>query len=390
MQVKSIQCCVGFIAFLASLASAQPWESTTVCSAEPVIHQTADGVEFVRTPPSCFANLPDFPYQLRTVEIDGLRQGYVDEGPRDAAPVLLLHGQPSWSYLYRKMIPILVAAGHRVVAMDHIGLGYSDKPIDIAYYTYLGHIDRLEKFIAAIALEDITLFVQDWGSLIGLHVAGEHPELFARIVLGNGTLPVRPAVPGAPLQPPIEDPYREDPDVPDLFAGVPAQQPVIRGEPSAEQRRARQAYADLGLNGFAQWQYYSLRSPKFRASKPLESGTFYDLTPGEEAAYDAPFPHRIYMAGIRAFPSLTGMVAGVNDDAWAGLMSYDKPFLTIIGVRDNLNLGSEANQRRFIDNVPGARGQPHARLEEAGHFLQDDQGPDIARRMVEFMAAAPL
>jgi len=127
------------------------------CDSEPEIRTTAQGVQFVRTPDSCFRDLPGFPFEARHMEVDGLRQGYVDEGPADADPVLLLHGQPSWSYLYRKMIPVLVAGGHRVIAMDHVGMGRSDKPIDIKYYTYLGHIDRLEKFIGALNLEHITM-----------------------------------------------------------------------------------------------------------------------------------------------------------------------------------------------------------------------------------------
>jgi hypothetical protein len=146
------------------------------CDADPVILTTDDGVEFVRTPDSCFEDLPDFPYEPRYVEIDGLRQAYVDEGPADGEVVLLLHGQPSWSYLYRDMIPVFADAGYRVIAMDHLGMGRSDKPIDIDDYSYVGHADRLEQFIAELGLTDINLFVQDWGSLIGLKVAGENPE----------------------------------------------------------------------------------------------------------------------------------------------------------------------------------------------------------------------
>jgi len=138
-----------------TVTSCNSWDVGTPleCDSEPEIMTTSDGVRFVRTPDERFENLPDFPYEAKYVEIDGLRQGYVDEGPADADPVLLLHGQPSWSYLYRKMIPVLAEGGQRVIAMDHIGMGRSDKPIDIKYYSYLGHIDRLEKFIAALDLQ---------------------------------------------------------------------------------------------------------------------------------------------------------------------------------------------------------------------------------------------
>jgi len=194
-----------------------PIETSLACDAEPELRTTPDGVEFVRTPDSCFENLPEWPYEAKYVEIDGLRQAYIDEGPEDGEIVLLLHGQPSWSYLYRKMIPTLVDAGHRVIAMDHIGLGRSDKPTDVDFYTYLGHIDRLEKFIEDLQLRDITLFVQDWGSLIGLRVAGTHPEWFARIAVGNGMLPVIPegTLPfGAVEDPDVEDDSLSSPSGP--------------------------------------------------------------------------------------------------------------------------------------------------------------------------------
>ena len=153
------------------------------------IMTTPAGVEFVRTPDSYFQNLPDWPYEAKYVEIDGLRQAYVDEGPKDGEVILLIHGQPAWSYLYRHMIPIFLEEGYRVIAMDHVGMGRSDKPIDMEYYSYVGHIQRMEAFIEELELEGITVFVQDWGSLIGLNVIGNNPEWFDRVVLGNGNLP---------------------------------------------------------------------------------------------------------------------------------------------------------------------------------------------------------
>ena len=194
---------------------------TVECDSEPVVLATGTGIDFVRTPDSCFDARPDCPYEARYVEIDGLRQAYVDEGPADGPVVLLLHGQPSWSYLYRKMIPVLAGAGYRVIAMDHLGRGRSDKPIDIASYSYLGHNDRLERFIEALALRDINLFVQDWESLIGMRVAGLHPEWFSRIAVDNGALPVVPA--GYQPYPPVENPD-EILSIPSPFAAFPAQQ----------------------------------------------------------------------------------------------------------------------------------------------------------------------
>ncbi len=348
-----VLCCVG----AGCGDSSTPVESPAVaCDSEPEIRTTADGVEFVRTPDSCFESLPDFPDEARFMEIDGLRLAYFDEGPRDADPVLLLHGQPSWSYLYRKMIPVFLEAGHRVVALDFVGLGRSDKPIDVEYYTYLGHIDRLKRFLAELDLSDITLFCQDWGAVIGLHVAGVHPQRFARIVVGNGNLPVLPE--GVF---PFGEELVADPDVLDT----------------------EMTLADI--TGFAAWMRYALVAAEFRAGTMVQVGSVTPLSEGEVAAYDAPYPSRIYMAGPRIFPSLLQQVSGVNDEAWAGLQAFERPFLTLWGERDPL-LGSEMMQARLVDNVPGAEGQPHDRFADAGHFLQEDQGEEIARRMVELIA----
>ena len=348
-----VLCCVG----AGCGDSSTPVESPAVaCDSEPEIRTTADGVEFVRTPDSCFESLPDFPYEARFMEIDGLRLAYFDEGPGDADPVLLLHGQPSWSYLYRKMIPVFLEAGHRVIALDFLGLGRSDKPIDVEYYTYLGHIEHLKRFLAELDLSDITLFGQDWGSVIGLHVAGVQPERFARIVIGNGNLP---AIPEGSF--PLGEELVADPDVLDT----------------------EMTLADI--TGFAAWMRYSLVAAEFRASTMVQVGSVTPLGEGEVAAYDAPYPSRIYMAGPRIFPSLLQQVSGVNDEAWAGLQAFERPFLTLWGERDPL-LGSEMMQARLVDNVPGAEGQPHDRFADAGHFLQEDQGEEIARRMVELIA----
>jgi haloalkane dehalogenase len=349
------------------------------CDSEPVLRATSDGVDFVRTPSRCFEGLAGFDYELKSVEIDGLRQGYVDEGPVDADPVLLLHGQPSWAYLYRKMIPVLVEAGHRVIAMDHVGMGNSDKPIDIEYYSYLGHVDRLEKFINGLGLRNITVFVQDWGSLIGLKVAGENPDWFDRIVVGDGALPLVPE--GVEPYPRVENPNEIDPDLEPVFGAIPPQQPPFYDEDC-------NLIIEVG-NFFGDWMEYAMKAARFHPAEVVEAMTWFDVPSEEEAAYDAPFPSRVYVAGPRTFPSLVNQLGGQTQDAWAGLQSYEKPFLTIWASNDPGNLGSCAMQQNLIDNVPGAEGQPHTRLPEASHFLQDDQGAEIARRIVEFIEANP-
>jgi len=355
-----------------TLGGCEGGDAAPACDAEPVVMTTDDGVEFVRTPDSCFEGLPDWPYTPRYVELDGLRQAYVDEGPGTGPVVLLLHGQPSWSYLYRKMIPPLVEAGFRAIAMDHLGMGRSDKPTEIASYSYLGHADRLERFIEALGLRDITVFVQDWGSLIGLRVTGLHPEWFARIAVGDGALPVVPA--GVTVYPPVENPDVVDDTLTSPFADIPAQQvPLYDGCDLLEEPEG---------GGFGAWMTYSMRAASFRPSEVLEALTWFDLTAAEESAYDAPFPSRIYMGGPRTFPSLVNELPGANAEAWEGLAAFDRPLITIWAANDPADLGRCDTQDDLVCGVTGAADQPHARLAEASHFLQDDQGAEIARRLI--------
>lgn len=371
------------VVMLLSLALAGVSAQDDACFVEPEIMTTPDGVEFVRTPDACFENLPDWDYEAQYVEIDGLRQAYVDIGTgASGETILLLHGQPSWSYLYRHMIPVLAEAGHRVIAMDHLGMGRSDKPIDPDYYTYLGHTGRLETFIQELELEqgNLNIFVQDWGSLIGLYVIGTNPDWFDRVVVGNGFLPV----------------YKEGtvpfelPDNPivtrQLFhtslVNAPEQQ-----EPLYDADGNRVEERDLDMNAvFGVWIDYARNDERFMPSLMLESETYFPLTDAEEAAYDAPYPSRIMMGGVRAFPGLTGQLPGITQEAWDGLNAFEKPFLTIWGNNDGGNLGRPETQQQLLDGIPGTEGWDHVRLDEASHFLQDDLGPEIARRMNEFIA----
>lgn len=338
---------------------------------EVEILTTSEGIQFVRTPANQFENLPDWPYEAKFVEIDGLRQAYYEAGPEDGEVVLLLHGQPSWSYLYRKMMPVLAEAGYRAIAMDHLGMGQSDKPISIDDYSYLNHYDRILGFIQQLNLTDINLFVQDWGSLIGLRVAGLNPDLFATIGAGDAALPVLSEA----LHPDVENP-EEVVDLESPFASMPDQQiPFYDGCDLLSMSQEID---------FFTWMTYSMKAASFRPSEVLEALTWFPITAEEEMAYDAPFPSREYMAGVRKFPSLINEVPNQNALAWQGLTSYEKPFITIWASNDGGGLGSCEAQQVFISNVPGAAGQNHVRLPESSHFLQDDQGAEIARRLVEF------
>lgn len=353
-------------------AEADPPPGTPLDGAEL---RWAEGcVPFVRTPDEHFGDLPDFPFEPRYVMVEGLRMACVDEGPRDGETVLLLHGEPSWSFLYRKMIPPLVAAGLRVVAPDLIGMGRSDKPIQLADYSYLTHVRWLEAFVDELGLEDITTFVQDWGSLIGLRMVGNRPDRFARVVVANGRLPVIPEG----LQPiTFPDPPLPNDEVTFPFGDDPVPYDVPRFPAMSAE--------------FAQWALYALTSPSFQPSEVITHLTRDSLSERELAAYDAPFPSRIYMTGPRVFPSLVNTLGcpPTNQAARAVFDGWEKPMLTVFGRGDPV-LGAEEIQAEMRDAVPGAVGQAHHAYDDASHFLQEDEGPDLARRLIDFVAANPL
>ena len=378
---KNVNLLILIIVLLLTGCSSVPKDAPCIEGVDVEIMTTEGGVEFVRTPDTCFENLSDWSYEPQYVEIDGLRQAYVDVGSGESGEtILLLHGQPSWSYLYRKMIPVLEGAGHRVIAMDHLGMGRSDKPIDPDYYAYQGHVDRLEAFIQELELDEakLTIFVQDWGSLIGLQVVGTHPDWFDRLVVGNGFLP-RFQEGTTPF------PLPENPRITrNLFhqaiLKLPAQQEPIDWEKSPPSLGV-----ETDLNYFSLWIDYARNDERFRPEVFVEAQTYYDLTPEEEQAYAAPFPSRIFMGGVRAFPGLINQLPGVTDSGWAGLGEFTNPFLTIWGNNDGGNLGNPVIQQTLIDHIPGSAGWDHVRLPEASHFLQDDQGEEIARRVNEFI-----
>jgi haloalkane dehalogenase len=322
------------------------------------IQRTADGRAFVRTPDECFRDLPGFPFEPHYVEIDGLRQHYVDEGPRDGPPVLLVHGEPSWSYLYRKMIPLLAATGHRVIAPDLLGMGRSDKWIAQSEYSYEKHVGWLQQFVQALGLRRITFFGQDWGGLIGLRVVLREVDRFDRIAAANTAFPVLPegleiSIPESRIDPEMKRGFD--------FRSVPQGTPV-----------------------FLAWVRYALQVPDFRASEVVDRGTFTRLSPRELAAYDAPFPEEIAKAAPRVFPSLVLRSRGAPHEEWLRLQALEKPFLTLWAPGDPI-LGEW--QPFFVDNVKGAKGQPHAIFEKASHFLQEDVGEELARHLIAFIAA---
>jgi haloalkane dehalogenase len=301
-------------------------------------------MKVLRTPDDRFSNLPDFPFEPHYMVVgdgDGgeLRVHYLDEGPPDAAPVLLMHGEPSWSFLYRTMIPLLVAAGHRCVAPDLVGFGRSDKPTEQSDYTYGRHVAWMhEALFGRLDLHDATFFGQDWGGLVGLRLVAAEPDRFARVVVGNTGLPTGDATP---------------------------------------------------TEAFLAWRKFSRESPSFPIGGIVNGGCVSDLAPEVVAAYDAPFPDDSYMAGARIFPSLvpTGADDPARDDqlaAWQVLSRFTKPWLCAFSDRDPVTAGGA---KAFLRGVPGTEGQPHVTIEGGGHFLQEDKGPELAKVIADFIAA---
>ncbi|MCH8815087.1 MAG: haloalkane dehalogenase [Chloroflexi bacterium] len=299
-------------------------------------------MESLRTPDERFVDLPGYRFEPHYLDVpDGeggsLRMHYVDEGPSDANPVLMMHGEPSWCYLYRKMIPGIIAAGHRALAPDLIGFGRSDKPAQKEDYTFQRHVDWMTSWVEQLDLQNITFFGQDWGSLIGLRVAAENPDRYDRIIIGNGGLPTgdRPA-----------------------------------GE------------------AFLRWQKFSQTSPQFDIGRLINGATVAQLSEEVIAAYDAPFPDDSYKAGARIFPSLVPTspddpAAPANRKAWEVFQKWEKPFLTTFSDSDPVTKGGE---RALQAMIPGAKGQPHVMIEAGGHFLQEDKGEELAGLVVDFIA----
>ncbi len=292
----------------------------------------------LRTPDTRFEGLPDYPFASNYLDIDGLRMHYLDEGNAQAPVVLLLHGEPSWSYLYRLMIPVITNAGFRTVAPDLIGFGKSDKPTRLDDYSYKSHVEWTKTLLRALDLTSITLFGQDWGSLIGLRLVAEEEARFDRVVIGNGFLPTGNRKPNL---------------------------------------------------AFRIWKTFALYSPWFPIGRIVDAGCAGKLPADVIAAYDAPFPDARYKAGTRAFPRLVPMspddpAAPANNAAWQVLRHWQKPFLTTFSTGDPIMRGLD---RIFHGQVPGCANQPHATLRNAGHFLQEDKGPELAKIIVDFISA---
>ncbi|MEQ8268426.1 MAG: haloalkane dehalogenase [Parvibaculum sp.] len=299
-------------------------------------------MDILRTPDERFADLEGYdftPHYFTVTDEDGtpVRIHYVDEGPAEAKPILLMHGNPTWAYLYRKMIRPLAAAGHRVIAVDLVGCGRSNKPARKADYTLARHYDWMSKWLTGMDLRGITLFCQDWGGTIGLYLTATYPERFDRVIASNTGLPT--------------------------------------GDGESEFMKM--------------WVGMMRDATTFPLAQMLPGGMVHKPTPGELAAYNAPFPSDDYMAGIVSFPLLIAVQPDnpgvpLNKKAWESLERFDKPFLTLFGELDPVAKGADkAMQAR----IPGAREQPHHTFPNAHHFIQEDVPEGLVEHILRFIGA---
>jgi haloalkane dehalogenase len=298
-------------------------------------------MDTLRTPEASFDDLEGYPFAPHYAEVDSgdgdrLRIHYIDEG---AGPVvLLMHGQPSWSYLYRKVMPILVEAGFRVIAPDLVGFGRSDKPAAQSDYTYARHVSWMTQWLEGLGLNGVTMFCQDWGGLIGLRLVAAMPERFAAVVAANTGLPTG------------------DQEMPEAFHA---------------------------------WAKWCATTPELNVGFVVQAATTTELSEAVVAGYNAPYPDETFQAGARVFPSLVPArsddpEAQAQREAWKALMSFDKPFLTAFSDTDPITGGGD---KVFVKLVPGAAGMPHRTIENGGHFLQEDQPAAVAQAVVDVYAA---
>ncbi len=307
------------------------------------------GPKVLRTPDECFVGLPGFPFEPRYLELADrqlgpLRMHYVDEGPKHAPAVLMLHGEPTWSYLYRKIIPRVAAGGCRAVAPDYIGFGKSDKPVDRAAYTYQRHVDWMREFVDRLGLTRCTLLLQDWGGPIGLRLLAERPQCFDALLLANTLLPN------------CEPPPRGIEDWPGPIVG-----------PWAQSTRDARDF-DVGL--------------------VIRSVCVGALDPAVVAAYDAPFPDASYKAGVLEFPSMIPLQEnspGIaeNRRTWRFLDQFTRPVVTAFSDADP---ATKVWERVFRERIPGARGQPHIEVANAGHFVQEEGSEALSSALLDLLA----
>ena len=329
----------------------------------------------VRTPDERFDNLQDYPFEPNYLVVDGMRIHYLDEGPKDADPVFLLHGEPTWSYLFRKMIPILVKNGHRVIVPDCVGFGKSDKFISKYDYSYIHHVDVMKELIETLNLQNATFFGQDWGGLVGLRVVAEMPERFENVVVSNTGFAAASQIPAWFLENIIKFVVWWNGPITFDELSEAAERALSSGEPSPL----------TGASMFAKWMAYSYYSENMNIVGIIENFGGIDLTEQEAYAYEAPYPTGSYKAGAHVWPYLIPTQLPENEKLWKEVYEkWDKPFLVAFGENERITLRLKDD---FMNRIPNPT---EITLGGAGHFVQEEVGPELAQIISDFINGKPV
>ena len=329
-------------------------------TAKPIVEKNIMHTnKFIKTPDSAFENLPDYPFKPNYMDLDGVRMHYLDEGNHNEKIIFLFHGQPSWSYLYRHMIPLLVNAGYRVIAPDLIGFGKSDKPIDGKAITYQAQVDWMSDFIRKLGINHAAAFMQDWGGMIALRVLANNPEWLKRLIVANTALA---EVSGFQKW---------------LMPKMLKMLVNFAGKPTVEDFAKKETYGN--------WAGYFRHAEKLEIGKIMQILTTSELSKEEMAAYDAPFPNSDYYAAPRKMPEIVASdLDAVNAD-WKKLKQWKHPVLTLFSDKDPF-LADQGYDKKFQTNFQGAKGQPHKTITNASHFLQEDQAPELAGQIISWLS----
>ena len=329
----------------------------------------------LRTPDERFQNLKDYPYQPNYMMIDGLRIHYLDEGPKNADPIFLLHGEPAWSYLFRKMIPILTAQGHRVIVPDCVGFGKSDKFISKFDYSYKHHVDVMKELVERLNLKNAAFFGQDWGGLVGLRVVAELPDRFSHVVVSNTGMPARSGLSAWIFEKLVQlrvwwiGPITFE----ELMSKAEGALTIENPSPS------------LGVSMFSNWIAYSYYAKDMNIAGIIENFGRLDLSEAEAYAYEAPYPSGKYKAGAHVWPYLIPTQLTENEKLWQDVFEkWDKPFLVAFGENERITL---AMKDVFLERIPNPT---VITLGGASHFVQEEVGPELAQIISDFVKGKPV
>ena len=335
-------------------------------------YEVKNGV--LRTPDERFQNLKDYPYEPNYMMIDGLRIHYLDEGPKDADQIFLLHGEPAWSYLFRKMIPTLTAQGHRVIVPDCVGFGKSDKFISKYDYSYKHHVEVMKELVQKLNLKNVTFFGQDWGGLVGLRVVAELPDRFSHVVVSNTGMVARSGLTAWLFEKFIQlRVWWIGPISFDELMEAAAE--ALNGNPSTS----------AGISMFTKWMAYSYYAEDMDIVGIIRNFGNIDLSEEEAYAYEAPYPSGLYKAGAHVWPYLIPTQLTENEQLWKDVYEkWDKPFLVAFGEKERITLPMKDD---FLNRIPNPT---VITLGGASHFVQEEVGPELAQIISDFINGKPV